>query len=86
MVIFSIGQIGNSILLNGGDTMPRRIIAPPKEGNVVKEMKIGNTRIKICDDYVVKTQEEREAILQRVAQIAYDIYASKPSADAKEAI
>jgi len=39
-------------------------------GNVVKEYKIGNTRIKICDDaYRNKTPEEVQEILRRIAQI-----------------
>jgi len=41
------------------------------EGHVVEELKIGNTRIKICDDYCRdKTSEEVEAILARIARIA----------------
>lgn len=41
------------------------------EGHVVEEFKIGNTRIKICDDYCRdKTPEDVEAILKRIAQIA----------------
>ena len=41
------------------------------EGHVVEEFKIGNTKIKICDDYCRdKTPEDVEAILKRIAQIA----------------
>ena len=37
-------------------------------GHVVKEMQIGNTRIKICDDYCRdKTPEDVQAILTRIA-------------------
>lgn len=40
-------------------------------GNIVEEFTIGNTRIKICDDYCRdKTPEDVEAILKRIAQIA----------------
>ena len=40
-------------------------------GNVVKEMSIGNTRIKICDDYCrEKTKAEVEEILKRIARNA----------------
>lgn len=40
-------------------------------GNVVKEMSIGNTRIKICDDYCrEKTKAEVEKILKRIARNA----------------
>ena len=37
------------------------------EGNVVKDFQIGNTRIKICDDYCRDTSpEEVQAILNRI--------------------
>ena len=40
-------------------------------GHVVEEFTIGNTRIKICDDYCRdKTPEDVKAILKRIAQIA----------------
>ena len=39
-------------------------------GNVVKDFKIGNTRVKICDDYCRnKSKQEVEAILRRIANI-----------------
>lgn len=41
------------------------------EGHVVEEFKIGNTKIKICDDYCRNTTpEEVDAILARIARIA----------------
>lgn len=44
------------------------------EGHVVEEFKIGNTKIKICDDYCKdKTPEDVEAILKRIAQIAQPV-------------
>ncbi|MBR5818167.1 MAG: hypothetical protein IKY62_05925 [Clostridia bacterium] len=40
-------------------------------GNVVKDFNIGNTRVRICDDYCKgKTAQEVEAILRRIAQMA----------------
>ena len=43
------------------------------EGNVVKDFKIGNTRIKICDDYCRdKTPEDVQAILDRIASRVED--------------
>ena len=40
-------------------------------GNVVEKFDIGNTRIKICDDYCrTKTKQEVEEILRRIAQNA----------------
>lgn len=39
-------------------------------GNIVKDFTIGNTRVKICDDYCrEKTKQEVEDILRRIARI-----------------
>lgn len=39
--------------------------------HIAKEFNIGNTRVKICDDYCrTKTTEEVEAILKRIAEKA----------------
>lgn len=39
-----------------------------EQGNIVKDFKIGNTRIKICDDYCYdKKTEAVQAILERIA-------------------
>lgn len=41
-------------------------------GNVVEEYKLGNTTAKICDDFCRdKTDEEVEAILNRISSIAF---------------
>lgn len=40
-----------------------------KEGNMVADFKIGNTRIKICDDAVV-SDEEADKILERISRNA----------------
>ena len=40
------------------------------EPHVVREFSIGNTKIKIADDYCVKTAEEVEQILSRIAEQA----------------
>lgn len=46
-------------------------------GNCVRTMKVGNTRIRICDDYCRdKTPEEVDQILKRVAQIALNSFAA----------
>ena len=43
------------------------------KGNVVREFKIGNTRIKICDNaYRDKTPSDVEAILSRIAARAQE--------------
>ena len=42
---------------------------------VVRDFYIGNTRVKICDDYCKdKTEEEVEEILRRCSQIAVDAW------------
>lgn len=42
-------------------------------GNIVKEFNIGNTRVKICDDYCRnKTTTEVAEILARIAKIAIE--------------
>lgn len=42
-------------------------------GNVVKDFYIGNTRVRICDDYCKgKTTKEVETILRRIAQMAIE--------------
>jgi len=49
------------------------MLTPPKQGNVVKEFMIGNTTIKICDDYYRdKTPEDIEKILMNISQMAYN--------------
>lgn len=49
----------------------KNIGQPVPLGHVVREMTIGNTRIKICDDCCRdKTPEDVEKILRRVAQLA----------------
>jgi hypothetical protein len=49
------------------------MIAEAETGNVVREFSIGNTRIKMCDDYCRdKTSEDIELILQRIARTAFE--------------
>ena len=38
------------------------------EANIVRDFTIGNTRIRIADDYCRKTQQEVDAILQNIAR------------------
>lgn len=48
-----------------------RKTGPVEEGHVVKEFKIGNTTVRICDDYCRdKTKEDVDAILKRIAERA----------------
>ncbi len=43
-----------------------------EEGHVVESFTIGNTKIKICDDYCVKTSEEVQAILDRIGKLVFE--------------
>lgn len=40
------------------------------ETNVVRDFRIGNTRIRIADDYCAQTEEEVERILKSIAERA----------------
>jgi len=42
------------------------------EGNIIEEYKLGNTRIKISDKYIVKTEEEANEIIKRLSRIAVE--------------
>lgn len=44
---------------------------------IIKEYKIGNTTIKIADDYIRTDPKEIEAILARVAAIALEYFTVK---------
>ena len=44
---------------------------------VVQRMQIGNTKIEIDDQYCVKTQEEVDAILERIGVMAYEALNAK---------
>lgn len=43
----------------------------------VKEMKVGNCKIEFYDDYIVKTEKERQEILRRLSIIASNSLARK---------
>lgn len=48
-----------------------------EKDNVVREFSIGNTRIRICDDYCRdRTREDVELILQRIAQRALEQFSA----------
>ena len=52
-------------------------------GHCVREMKVGNTRIKICDDCCRdKTPDEVRAILERIARNAQDVLSAAASTEA----
>lgn len=39
---------------------------------VVEEMKIGNVRVKIHDDYIVSDEKKVEAMLKQIGVLAYN--------------
>ncbi|MDW2799862.1 hypothetical protein RZO55_20025 [Clostridium boliviensis] len=47
----------------------------------IMEMKIGNTLIRAHDDCFVKTEEEKQEILDNVGRIASSIYRDKEKKD-----
>lgn len=53
------------------------------EANIVREFYIGNTRIRIADNYCMKTAEEVEAALRRIARTAQRHINAAASAGAK---
>ena len=58
-------------------------MGPVAVGNVVKSFTIGNTKVKICDDYCRdRTPEEVEQILARIADIALRAFNAAATEDA----
>ena len=58
---------------------------PVPRGHVVAEYKFGNTRCYVCDDSIVKTPEEVDAILKRCGEIAYAAY-KRQEAEKRKAV
>ena len=52
---------------------------------IAEEFMLGNTRIVIMDDYCVKTQEEIDAILARIARNAQRAFEAEAMRKAREA-
>lgn len=49
--------------------------AKRKENNIVEEFKLGNTSVKICDDYCInRLDTDVEAILTRIARRAQEYF------------
>lgn len=46
-------------------------------GNVVQDFKIGNTRIRICDDSLL-SEEESEKALDRISEMVSDVFRAMP--------
>lgn len=51
-----------------------RKIKPPKLGHVVDDCYIGHTHVLVCDDCVVKTPEEVQAILDHINDLVVDAF------------
>jgi len=61
-------QPGHTLNKSGYIGRELHVVSSVNEGNVVKNFNIGNTRIKICDDYCHDTTPETvQAILDRIA-------------------
>lgn len=55
-----------------------------ENGNIVKDFKKGNSRIKIADDYCRgKSQQDTQKILDRVAQLALQSFVAAASDEEK---
>lgn len=54
------------------------------KGNVVEEYKIGNTKIKILDTYLPKTQEENDAVISSFENTLGRILGGKVTITRKE--
>jgi hypothetical protein len=62
------GQTAGTYISNIRDVYNVSEVMEEREGQVVKEYKVGNTHVKVLDDfYYTKTPEDVEAILVRIA-------------------
>lgn len=61
------------MLPTGGDAAVGKKHKPPLLGNVVKTYNIDGTTIHICDDCIVKTKEEVDAIISRFLTIGAEM-------------
>lgn len=68
--------IPHTPLTKGGNAVKRKTEFK-LDGNVVYTTKIGNTTIKICDDYVAKTPEHINQILDELHYIGWIILTNK---------
>ena len=44
-----------------------------EENKIVKEIQIGATKVKFCNDYIAKTKEEREARIREFKQASLNL-------------
>ena len=70
VIIMTRGQTAPSYTSTGGVSVAESI---RKENNVVEEFILGNTQVKICDDYCInRLDTDVEAILTRIARRAQE--------------
>ena len=44
-----------------------------QETNIVKEIQLGGTKVKFCNDYIAKTKEEREQRIREFKQASLNL-------------
>jgi len=70
VIIMTRGQTAPSYTSTGGVSVAE---SKRKENNIVEEFKLGNTSIKICDDYCYnRLDTDIEAILNSIARKAQE--------------
>lgn len=52
----------------------KRRDAEMEKGNIVKTYQLGNATVHICDDFIVKTPEEVETILEALHAVGWAIF------------
>lgn len=74
--IMTRGQSAVAYTLTRGGVCVAEENKERKKNNVVEEFKIGNTRIKICDDYCYnRLDKDIEEILARIARKSQEYFA-----------
>lgn len=53
------------------------------ESHIVEEYQIGNTKIRIADDYCIQSQEEAQKLLGEIAQVAIQAFHSTQKTQTK---
>lgn len=55
------------------NTNTMRCFEMQEETNIVKEIQIGATKVKFCNDYIAKTKEERETRIREFKQASLNL-------------
>lgn len=48
-----------------------------QESNIIKEIQLGDTRIKFCNDYIATNKEERERRIREFKQASLNLIKNK---------